>query len=126
MRLQSRLPAVLLLVIALGACSPPVTVVTQPGKVAFTADQIAVRVNELESAAITGNSVGALSIPNTRTIVQFTVSADKILSAVPAGWQQSIATSWVETKKQLPPTLSPNVATAVAAVDLVLAAFIQP
>ena len=113
---------ILVLVLAtLPACAPPPTVVTQAGKTAFTADQIVVRVNELENAAIQANSTGGLPVATTRIIVEFCVSADKTLKATPAGWQATVATAWKQAKAKIPPQTNAAVQSAISAVDVVLA-----
>ena len=78
------------------ACTPPTTIVTQPGKIAFSADQVAVRVNEVQNAAIAANTSGALDAAQTKIIVAYAVSADKVLKATPAGWQAAVMKLWQE------------------------------
>lgn len=92
---------ILLLSLNAIACHPPVSIITPAGRTAFSADVIAVRVNELEAAAIQANSEGALSLDVTRTIVRFTVVADRILAQTPDGWRVAVITAWIETKRQL-------------------------
>jgi hypothetical protein len=119
-------PFVLLLVLV--ACAP-VSIQTPQGKQAYTADQIVIRLNELQNAAIQANSLmdpktglPGLPTPTTRIIVQFVVSSDKTLKDLPAGWQQTVATAWAETKRQLPIITNPAVSVAIGSVDVVLAA----
>lgn len=112
---------VLALALSVSACHAPVTVTTPQGKIAYTADQIVVRVNELENAAIAANGANALPLITTRTLVEFAVSADKTLAATPSGWQTTIQTAWMETKAKLPPITNPAIQSAIAAVDVVLA-----
>ncbi len=103
------------------ACHPPVTIVTPAGKTAYTQDQIVVRINELENVAIQAAGSASLPLPIAKRIVQFTVGADQTIKASKAGWQAAVATAWKELKEYLPPTSNPAVATAIAAVDIVLA-----
>lgn len=105
------------------ACHAPVSIQTPQGKAAYSADQIAIRVNELQNAAIQANAAGALPEATTRTIVKFAVSADTTLRAVPQGWQATVAQAWTAAKAALPPLTNPAVSAAVSAVDVVLAAF---
>lgn len=109
---------------ALG-CHAPVTVVTPAGQTAYTADQIVVRVNELQNAALAANGSGGLSIATTRLVVQFAVDADKILAAMPAGWQTTVVALWGQAKGQIPAKdlTNPALAAAISAVDVVLAAY---
>ena len=76
-----------LLLLSMPACHAPVTITTPQGQAAYTADQVAVRVNELQNAAIAAEANGGLPTATTRTIVSFAVSGDKILAQAPAGWQ---------------------------------------
>lgn len=102
-------------------CHPPATIVTDPGKRAYTADQVVVRVNELQNAAIAANANGSLPEATTRTIVEFCVSADQTLAATPQGWQATLTAAWAETKAKLPPITNPAITAAISAVDVVLA-----
>lgn len=107
----------------LPACHAPVTIETQAGKTAYTADQIVIRVNNLQNAAIQAEKTGGLPTATTRTIVEFAVSANRILKETPAGWQTTVAISWAEAKKRLSPITNAGVLAALDAVDIVLAAY---
>lgn len=102
-----------------GCLHAPANLSTQ-GKVAYTADQIVVRVNELENAAISANQQQQLSTNATRTIVQFCVSADETLAHTPDGWLATVQAAWAQTKANLPPISNPAITSALAAVDTVL------
>jgi len=87
----------------------------------YTADQVVIRVNELQAAVIQ-----AYPTPTdiSRKIVEFTVSADKVLKASPSGWQAAVTVAWTQTKSALiPPPTNPAVVAAIAGVDTVLAAY---
>lgn len=112
---------VFVLALLLSACHPPPTIVTPAGRTAYTADQITLRVNELEQAAITANRTGGLALAPTRTLVEFCVVADQTLAATPAGWPVTLATAWTVAKIKLPPNLSPVLTAAMSALDVVLA-----
>lgn len=101
-------------------CHAPVTITTPQGQTAFKADQIVVRVNELQAAAIKAEAGGALATDLTRAIVTFAVAADKTLAMTPNGWQAAVLTSWVQTKQQLLGVTNPAVLAAIGAVDIVL------
>ncbi len=103
------------------ACHPPATITTQPGKIAFTADQIVVRVNELQSAAVQANASGALDTANTRTIVEFSVAADKVLKATPSGWQSTVKALWTQARPKIT-TSNTTVQLAVTALSGILEA----
>lgn len=117
------IPFVLIALLSGAACTAPVSVQTTAGKVAYTADQIVIRVNELQNAAIQANANGALPTATTRLIVEFAVSADKTLKEAPNGWQSTVSKLWAETKAKLPPMSNPALSSAIASVDLVLASF---
>lgn len=116
--LRLGLLAVLLLVTP--GCHAPVTITTPQGQAAFKADQVVVRVNELQSAAIKAEAGGGLSTSLTRVIVTFAVGADKTLAAAPDGWQSAVRAAWLDAKKQLLTVTNPAVLAAMGAVDLVL------
>ena len=105
------------------ACSTPVTIVTQAGKTAYTADQIVVRVNELMNAAIQAHATNGLDIKTTRIIVDFAVKADTILAVTPSGWQSTVAIAWKTAKTKLGSISNPAVLAAISTVDVVLAAY---
>lgn len=109
----------------LSACSAPLSVHTPQGKTAYSADAIVVRVNELQAAAIQAEATKGISTATATTIVKFTVDADKVLKATPAGWQATVATLWAQAKKNIPAAQLQNqsIAAVVLAVDTVLAAY---
>lgn len=121
-----RLYRMLLVFLIVAACTPPSTIVTEPGKIAYQADQIAVRVNELQKAAIQAEANGGLPTETTRLIVEFAVSANRVLQKTPAGWRETVTQSWVETKKRLPPITNPTIQVALDAVDVVLLLVTSP
>ena len=108
------------------ACAhPPATVTTPQGKAAFTSDQIATRVGELQSATIAANSATPKGLADAPAIVivKFCVAAEKTLQTTPSGWQQTVATAWAQAKANLPPITNQAVAAAISGVDVVLASF---
>ncbi len=105
--------------LSLPACQRPVTITTDAGKLAFTADQIVLRVNELQRAAIDANTRGILDIGTTRTIVQWSINADTVLKTVPAGWKETVIGSWRVAKMEIHTTNS-LIQSAMAAIDAVL------
>src|SRR5580765_4998338 len=103
------------------SCMPPTSIVTTPGKIALAADQVAVRVNELQAAAIQANANSALDQPTTKIIVEFTVSADKVLSATPTGWEATVVKLWQEASPKIH-TTNPTVQFAITALTGLLGA----
>lgn len=118
-KIAKSLPLVLLAaaVLTFSACHAPVTITTPQGHAAYTADQIVVRVNELQNAAIAANQQQALPLATTRAIVEFCVGADKTLAALPSGWQASLLAAWTSTKASLPPTSNVAISSALALVE---------
>jgi hypothetical protein len=110
-----RLLLVVLLCLA-PACAPPKAVVTPQGQVAFTADQIIVRVGELQNAVLQANANKALDDATTKTVVTWTTAAARILKTTPSGWQATLFSGWKAVKPQIP-TNNPAIALAVGAVD---------
>lgn len=110
----------ILLLCGAAGCAHPPTFQSPIGQHAYTADQISLRVNELQSAAIAANSNGGLPTGTTRMIVEFAVAADKTLAAVPNGWQATLRAAWAETKTKAGAITDPVVAAAMGAVDVIL------
>jgi len=106
---------------SVGCTHTPPTVTTQQGKIAYTADQIVQRVNELQSAAIAAEANGALQTITARQIVIFAVDANKTLAASPQGWQKTVQTAWLQLKANVGVISNQVVAAAMNAVDAALA-----
>ncbi len=112
---------ILILALTFGACHAPVTVTTPQGKIAYTADQVVLRVNELENAAIQAQATNAIPVQTARTIVEWCVSADKTLASTPNGWPVILQTGWMEVKGKVGLIANPAIVAAMGAVDVVLA-----
>lgn len=119
-KIAAAIPLVCLLALPLASCARPVTITTPQGQAAYTADQIVVRINELQNTAIAANQQQQLGTDATRTIVQFCVGADATLAQTPAGWQTTLITAWGQLRAALPPISNPAVAAALATVDAVM------
>lgn len=102
------------------ACTPPSTIQTPQGQAAYRADQVVVRLNELQNVAITANQQGQLPTATTRVIVQFVVTADRALAASPQGWQAIVKQGWAALVQELPPINNPSVIAALTAVQVVV------
>ncbi len=114
------LAAVLSSAAVFSACTPPPTIVTEPGRRAYSADQIAVRVIELQNATISAEADHLLPTPTARTIVNFCIDSADVLQTTPAGWMPTLQLSWLKVKAQIGEPASQAVRTAMAAIDLVL------
>lgn len=110
--------AAFLLVLTLAGCAPK-TITTAPGQIAFTADQVVVRVNELQNAAIQANTNKALDDATTRVIVNWAIAADTTLKTTPSGWQATLKSGWLAVKPQIPVN-NPTLAITVGAVDALI------
>ena len=105
----------------LSACHAPVTITTAAGKTAYTADQIVMRIGELENAVIQANSTGALNTDTTRKIVEFCVSSAATLKSTPSGWQATVSAGWKQLKPVLAGVTNPALLATINAADVVLA-----
>jgi hypothetical protein len=103
------------------ACTPPSHIVTAPGKIAFTAVQVELRVNEVQNAAIAANKSGGLDDAQTKVIVTYTVAADKVLQTTPAGWQAVVKQLWQEAAPKIT-TTNPTIQLAITALTGILGA----
>lgn len=110
---------------ASGCAHTPPTITTPAGQRAYKADQIDIRVNELQNAAIQAEATGGLPTATARIIIQFTTAANKTLHDTPAGWPQTLQTAWTQTKQAVGVVTNPAVAAAMGAVDAVLAVEVQ-
>ncbi len=116
---MKRLFLILALSFGLTACTRTPNLTPQ-AQVAYSADQIVLRINELQNAAIAANSNGGLSRDTTRLIVTFCVNADRTAKDAPLGWEKTLGTAWVVLKTEIPTPMPPILASVVAAVDAVL------
>lgn len=103
------------------ACGAKPTFETPKAQVVYTVDQVVLRVNELEKAAISANATGGLPEAQTRPIVQWCVTTDKVLATAPDGWRVLVAASWAEAKRHAGPVTNPAITAAMGLVDVVLA-----
>jgi len=112
------------------ACHAPVTIVTPQGKVAYTANEVLKRVQELQNTVIAVGDIPNSGIPASaiRVIVAFTVRAAKVLDAAPAGSGSTVAVAWADAKRQIPLRYlaDPRLQASVLAVDMMLAIFLPP
>ncbi len=113
--------------VLMSACADKLVITSPAGRQAYTANQIAQRVGELQNTVIQAELTGAIPESAALIIVRFTVSAEKTLQTVPAGWQATVMAGWAETKKLVPPEVqaSPILAAVWGAVDVILAGGVQ-
>jgi hypothetical protein len=118
-----RLIGIVIAVSLIAACAPK-SVVTPSGKVAYTANEIAKRVGELQTATINAEANHGLPTATTRIIVEASVSIEKVLQTTPLGWQATVVRIWNEAKVKIPDTVlqNPYIATAFGLVEIAMSA----
>lgn len=84
------------------ACTAPATIVTEPGKAAYTANEVLVRVERLQDAAIAAHTNGSLNTDTARAIVFVTVNVFEIADAATQGWQATARQAWMQAKADIP------------------------
>lgn len=102
------------------ACAPKNANLSPAGREAYTADQIVIRLGELQDAAIAANKSGGLADGPAIKIVQFTVDGAKTCKAVPAGWQATLKAGWLTLKAQLDAAVRTKLGAAWAVLDAIL------
>lgn len=107
--------------------TPPASVVTQPGKIAYTADQIVRRVNELENTTVAGNNDHSVPDDIAIPIVRFCINFDFAAAHTPEGIKPTLIAGWAELKKTLAgKTLPPDIALVFGAVDGIVSSITPP
>lgn len=111
-----------LLLATVPACvhPPPPTLTTIEGKRAYVADQISLRVNELQNVTIEAQGTNQISLDTARLIVQFCVDANYTLKSAPVGWQATLKTLWAKTKPNVIAIPNPAIKAALNTVDVML------
>jgi hypothetical protein len=85
-------------------CAPRPPIPNTPtAERAYTADQVVLRVNELQAVAIELEARKVLPTARARLIVQLTIDANMILREAPVGWQGLTAAAWDRGVARLPP-----------------------
>lgn len=94
--------SVLMAVPMLPGCSTPVSIVTPEGKAAYTANEVLVRVERLQDAAIAAHTNGSLNTDTARAIVFVTVNVFEIADAATHGWHATARQAWMQAKADIP------------------------
>lgn len=105
------------------ACHAPASVQTPTGKAAYTADQLVIRLGELENTVIAANLAGSLADRDATKLVRFCVDAAKVAKSAPAGWPILITNAWTQVKLDVPALAKPPLLTYVPLIDIALASF---
>lgn len=83
-------------------CGTPSTIVTEPGKQAYATNEVLIRVEELQDAAVAAFDKGQLDLATSRAIVFATVQINDLAEAKQAGWQAVALKAWANAKEQVP------------------------
>lgn len=92
----------LALALSLVACAKPTSIQSPEATRAWQANQVLIRVAEVQAAAIQAEASGALKTADTRIIVQATVTIAKAAKDAPEGWPKVALTALQQAKAQLP------------------------
>jgi len=105
------------------ACAHTPPNLTPEAQAAFKADQVLVRVGELQDAAIALNKTTppALSDRDAVMVVRFTTLAMKTIHDVPSGWKVTVVNAYTTLKQNLPPASKTQLAAVFDTIDLLLA-----
>lgn len=96
--------------IALVGCAPK-TFQTPQAKSAYTADQVVIRLGELQNVIIDGQKAGVVPLATARDLVTWIAGDNKlnppvlgavdVLKAAPDGWKATIQTGWAIARLRL-------------------------
>jgi len=122
---------VLALGLAVSSCAK-VTPATPKAAAAIKADEVVLRVNELQAATITAcwpDGVpkadcvpGGISTAAARELVKAAIDVRTTAKAVPEGWQATVKTAWAQARPRITAlgTLPPAVMIALQLVDALI------
>lgn len=102
------------------ACGAKPTFATPKAQVIYTADQVAIRINELQNAAINAEAHQGLPTDQARTIVEWCVASNRVLATAPADWRVTLAITWELAKQKIGPVANPALGAAMGIVDAVV------
>lgn len=101
----------ILMLAALPLGCAKVTPETPKAAAAIKADEVVLRVNELQAATITACwpdgvpkadcALGGISMAAARELVKAAIDVRTVAKAVPAGWQASVKASWLQAKPRI-------------------------
>lgn len=128
----ARAAALLILAVALlAACVPPPSLQTPEGRAAWSANQLLLRVGELQGAAIEANAVNGadgkplLAEGTTRRIDQVCRAIAESVKAHPSGWQHQVAVLYADLKATMKPEEMARFAIIISSIDIVIATLDQ-
>lgn len=107
---KARLAVTLALLTVIGACAK-VTPETPKAAAAIKADEVVLRINELQAATIAACwpdgvqkpecAPGGISTTASREIVKAAIDIRMVAKAVPTGWQAAVKAAWVQAKPRI-------------------------
>lgn len=120
-RQVQRLTVPIILVIMLAgcsACTPKSPTLSPAATRAYTANEIAIRVREFQTATINASDAMQIPQPQARVIVQWCVTTLEILRTTPRGWDATVRESWIKFKPEV--VKFPVLAGWATAIDIIL------
>lgn len=105
----------LALVLSLAATCPPAHPDPE-ARAAQIAQEVVMRLGELQSAAIAANAEGLLSDPDAVRVVRFTTASVRTVQQTPYGWGPSVTQAYSEIAPWL--RQQPRLAPIVALIDI--------
>jgi hypothetical protein len=124
--LRKRLIVTTLLVSAMFAAACAQKGMSKEQQTLYTANQIAIRVDNLAKTAASAEASGGLTTNQARTIITWALASQKTLRATPGGWYPTVKAGWDEVKAGVPFDVvakSPALQTAWAVVDALIASY---
>ncbi len=112
--------------VSTGCVKRPSSIVTPQGKAAFAADQVVIRLAEVQNAVIvaaTPDATGKVGIakPTANLIVSWIVDTLKVIKQTPNGWLAASTAAWNAAKTRIPPATLASAQGYIIAIDTLLA-----
>jgi len=115
------LVVVVLVALTIGCASQMANLQTPEGRQAYYQNEVLIRIERLQTAAIDANAKSALPDAVAIPIVRFTVGAAKVIRTSPQGWLASVTVAWNEAKAAIPPPIATTYEAYILAIDTILA-----
>lgn len=120
MQIQRRLIGIGLVLAFVAACTPPPTIVTEPGKRAFSADQVLQRVEELQNFTIATYRAGNVDRQVAEAINFALEQINEFADIETANWRANVIRAWGNAKDSIPALTQGRFAPYSAAIDALL------
>jgi hypothetical protein len=105
------------IVLLCASCTPPPAVITEPGRQAYTADQVLQRIESLQAATITAFQAGEIDRETSRAIITVTIEMAKLADAASTGWRNFVITAWRRARERIPALSQSPLSAYAAALD---------